>query len=433
VARRRERHRLDLRLTCARAERYRWVVPDAGVDESLEERLRRIQAVTDTALSHLDVEDFLTELLDRVLEILGADTAAVLLADESGKELFARATRGLEEEVRQGVRIPIGRGFAGTVAAQRRPVVLDRVDETTVANPILWQKGIRAMLGVPLVSGGSVIGVLHVGTLGDRRFADDDVELLQLAADRIAGALHVRLLEAERDAAEALQRSLLPSALPRLAGLEFAARYVPAQRGGIGGDWYDVFQLDSGDVWIVTGDVAGHGLRAAVVMGRVRSALRAYALLGRAPEDVLALTDRKMQHFEVGQMATIAVAVVSPPYDEARISLAGHPPPVIAAPGRETFITDVEPGPPLGFGLSPQRPPKRFQLPPGAMLFFYTDGLIERRGESLVDGVERLRDALTADAPHVVCQRVMGALVGQWEPEDDIAVLAVRRSGEPGN
>jgi serine phosphatase RsbU (regulator of sigma subunit) len=402
------------------------------VDNSTEDRLRRIQAVTDTALSYLDVEEFLNELLDRVLEILEADTAAVLLADESSNELFARVARGIEEEVRQGVRIPIGRGFAGRIASERRPVVLDRVDETTVANPILWQKGIRAMLGVPLLTGGAVIGVLHVGTLGERRFTAHDVELLELAAERIASALLVRLLEAERDAAVALQRSLLPSALPRLAGLEFAARYVPAQRGGIGGDWYDVFRLDSGDVWIVTGDVAGHGLRAAVVMGRVRSALRSYALLGRAPEDVLALTDHKMQHFEVGQMATIAMAVLSPPYAEARVVLAGHPPPVMAAPGREAFVVDASPGPPLGVGLSPQPPPTVVDVPPGAVLFFYTDGLIERRGESLVDGVARLCDALIADAPELVCQRVMGALVGQWEPEDDIAVLAVRRSAEPG-
>src|SRR5262245_29170950 len=173
-------------------------VSEAAVNEPIEERLRRIEAVTDSALGYLDVEEFLSELLDRLLEVLAVDTAAVLLADDAGRELFARAARGLEEEVRQGVRVPIGRGFAGTVAASRRPLVLDRIDETTVANPILWQKGIRAMLGVPLLSGGSLIGVLHVGTLGTRRFVDHDIEVLQLAAERIASALHVRLLESER-------------------------------------------------------------------------------------------------------------------------------------------------------------------------------------------------------------------------------------------
>ena len=283
-----------------------------------EDRLAGIQAITDTALAFLDVDDLLKELLDRVLEILGADTAAVLLLDEAGEELFARSARGLEEEVRQGVRVPLGRGFAGRIAAERIPVVLNQIDETTVWNPILWQKGIRAMLGVPLISGGALVGVLHVGTLWDRVFTGDDIELLQVAADRVAAAVRVRLLEAERDAAEALQRSLLPSTPPRLLGLEFDARYVPAERGGIGGDWYDVFVVDNGDVWLVAGDVAGHGMRAAVVMGRLRSALRAYALVAGTPDEVLSLTNRKVQHFEVGQMATVAVAVLSPPYDRAR-------------------------------------------------------------------------------------------------------------------
>src|SRR3954467_11681208 len=143
-----------------------------------EERLRDIQALTDVSLGHLDVEDLLIELLDRVLAILDADTAAVLLLGESTNELVARAARGIEEEVRQGVRIPVGRGFAGTIAAERRPVILDRVDETTVFNQILWEAGIQAMAGVPLLVGGRVIGVLHVGTLGTRKFTPEDAELL---------------------------------------------------------------------------------------------------------------------------------------------------------------------------------------------------------------------------------------------------------------
>lgn len=399
-------------------------------EQTVEERLERIRVVTDAALGFLDVEDLLVELLDRVLEILGADTASVLLTDESGRELFARAARGLEEEVRQGVRVPIGRGFAGTIAAERRPIILDRVDATTVANPILWQKGIRAMLGVPLITGGTVIGVLHVGTVGDRRFGDDDIEVLQLVAERIAGAVRVRVLEGERDAAEALQRSLVPSVPPRLAGLEFAARYVPTEHGGIGGDWYDVFEVDNGDIWIVTGDVVGHGLRAAVVMGRLRSALRSYALLGVTPDEVLRLTDRKVQHFEVGQMATCAVAMVSPPYNEASIVSAGHPPIIAVTPGQPAAFVDAIAGPPLGVGIDLPWPVTKVPLPPGGVLFFYTDGLIERRDEDLDLSLDRLRAAVTADRPEVVCQQVMAAAVGAREPQDDIAILAVRRSAD---
>jgi len=155
---------------------------------SVEDRLRAIQAITDAALSRLDDREFLAGLLDRTREILQADTAAVLLLDFSSGHLIATAAAGLEEEVRQGVRIPVGRGFAGRIAAGHRPVILDQVDHTTVLNPILWAKGIKSLMGVPMVTGGRVIGVLHVGSLMPRQFTGDDIELLQLAADRAAAA-----------------------------------------------------------------------------------------------------------------------------------------------------------------------------------------------------------------------------------------------------
>src|SRR6516165_12336795 len=163
-----------------------------------EARLRDIQMITDAAMSQLDDHDFLAELVDRVKAVLRADTAAVLLLDRSSGNLIATAAAGLEEEVRQGVRIPVGRGFAGRIAAEHRPVVLDRVDHTTVMNPILWAKGIRSMVGVPMVAGGRVIGVLHVGSLTPRQFTPDDVQLLQLAADRAATAVQSLTAEADR-------------------------------------------------------------------------------------------------------------------------------------------------------------------------------------------------------------------------------------------
>ena len=142
--------------------------PVAGV--SAEERLRDIQAITDAAMSRLDEQEFLDELLRRVKDILDADTAAVLLLDNTSGTLIATAAAGLEEEVRQGVRIPVGRGFAGRVAAERRPVIIDHVDHTTVINPILLDKGIRSLMGVPLTAGGQVLGVMHLGSLTARRF-----------------------------------------------------------------------------------------------------------------------------------------------------------------------------------------------------------------------------------------------------------------------
>jgi signal transduction histidine kinase len=164
-------------------------------------RLERLQAVTDAALAHLEVDELLRVLLPRIRDILGADTCAVLLLDEQSEELVTRAAVGIEEEVEAGVRIPLGGGFAGRVAAGKAPVILDDVDDAQLLNPILREKGIKSMLGVPLLVAGTAIGVLHVGSLRQRTFDREDVELLQLAADRAAVAIeHARLYEAERTA-----------------------------------------------------------------------------------------------------------------------------------------------------------------------------------------------------------------------------------------
>src|SRR5215210_2080533 len=130
-------------------------------------RLEDVQRVTEAALAHLDLEDLLNELLLRVREILRVDTAAILLVEDDGKTLAARAAKGLEEEVERGFRLPIGRGFAGRVAATRQPVVIEDLEGTPVevVNPLLREKGIRSLLGIPLVVEGGLIGVLHVGSL----------------------------------------------------------------------------------------------------------------------------------------------------------------------------------------------------------------------------------------------------------------------------
>ena len=398
--------------------------PDSA---SPEDRLRAIAVVTDSAIGHLDVDDLLVELLARVVELLQADTAAVLLVEDSGEYLVARATFGIEEEVRQGVRVPIGVGFAGHVAADRRPIRLDVVDSTTVWNPILWEKGILKMLGVPLLVGPELLGVLHVGRVADVAFTDDDEFLLELVASRISGAVQSRQLEVERAAARIVQRSLLPSTLPYCPGFEFATRYVPAEEGGVGGDWYDAFVLPSGDLWVMTGDVAGHGLEAAITLGRLRSALRAYALEGDSPSEVLALADRKFQFFDPGKMATAVCALFSPPYDGARMASAGHLPPVLAVPGLAAELVDLETGPPLG--VARDKPEvSEVELPAGALLLFFTDGLIERRDEPIDAGLSRLTRAVTADTPEIVCRRVMATLVGNSKPGDDIAVMALRRA-----
>src|SRR5262249_51838527 len=162
--------------------------------ESTLDQIRGIQSVTEVALAHLSLDDLLQGLLDRISEAMAVDTVAVLLFADDQRSLIPRAAKGIEEEVQQGVRIPIGHGFAGRIAAERRAVVLDDVQHSDVLNPILLEKRIRSLLGVPMLVEGRVIGVLHVGTLYPRRYSETDVSFLQVVADRVATAIdHARL------------------------------------------------------------------------------------------------------------------------------------------------------------------------------------------------------------------------------------------------
>jgi putative methionine-R-sulfoxide reductase with GAF domain len=390
------------------------------------EKLRRLQAVTDAALSSLELDDLLDELLERTRELLSVDTAAILLVDPSGRELVATAASGLEEEVRQGIRVPVGKGFTGRIAARGEPLTIDHVDQETVYSQILIDKHLAAMTGVPMLAGSRLLGVLHIGSLTPRHFTDDDVDLLRLVADRASMATEARLSRLDRATTLALQRSLLPAHPADVDGLQIAVRYVPGAQVGIGGDWYDVFELPSGTVGVVIGDVAGSGLRAAVVMGRIRSALRAYALETDDPADVLARLDRKIQRFEPEAIATVLYAVIDPDRSRVTVSSAGHLPPVmIDAAGGRTL--DIRPDLPLGVDAEAPRRTTVVELPSGDGLLLYTDGLIERRGQRLLESIDRMVGIVGGGTPDQICNRLLGLLRDQ-DAADDAAILALVRT-----
>ncbi|MEO7125275.1 MAG: GAF domain-containing SpoIIE family protein phosphatase [Nakamurella sp.] len=397
----------------------------------MSERLENLRAIIDTGLNVLSPDELLKEMLDRIRTVLDADTAVVLLIDESGENLLAHAAHGLEEEVRQGVRVPVGVGFAGSIAAHRSPNAIDHVGPDTVFNPLLWERGLHTMIGAPMMRDENVIGVLHVGRLREQAFNGEELELLLVAAERIAGAVTAQHLTAEVAAAELLERSLLPSRFPKVPGVELAGRYAAAAPRVIGGDWYDAFTVPTGELWLVMGDVMGHGLRSAVVMGRVRSALRAYALLGGGPAHVLELTDRKVHHFEMGRLTTALCAVSAPPYDTFEISCAGHPAPILAVPGLDAVLVEVDSNPPLGAIPDVRRTSITVDMPLGSVLTLYTDGLVERKDASIDEGMDRARQSVSCDHPEVVCRTVMSRMVGHSTPEDDIAVLVMRHTAIP--
>jgi putative methionine-R-sulfoxide reductase with GAF domain len=399
-------------------------MPPETITEEGGEHLRRLLAVTDAALAQLDVEDLLQELTARTRELMGTDTATILLLDPTGRDLVATATTGLEEEVRQAVRVRLGQGFAGTIAATGHPLIIDHVDRTTVVNPILIEEHLAVMAGVPITASGRTVGVLHVGSRTPRRFSVGDIDLLRLVADRAGLAAQARTARLDRQATVTLQQSLLPARLPEIPGFDVAARYIPGAEVGVGGDWYDLFALPSGYVGAAIGDVVGNGVHAAVVMGRIRSALRAYALETDDPADVLTRLDRKIQLFEPGAMATVAYAVVDPDRTTVTVSLAGHLPPILLDRGGGAASLEAPPDLPLGAYPNAPRRNTTAALPEAMLL--YTDGLVERRGQLLDEGIGRLLAALAPGAADDLCARATGILYHS-PATDDVAVLALHR------
>jgi phosphoserine phosphatase RsbU/P len=210
-----------------------------------------------------------------------------------------------------------------------------------------------------------------------------------------------------------------------------AARYVTGD-GAVGGDWYDVFVLPSGELCVVVGDVAGSGMRAAVIMGRMRSALRAYALEVGDPADALRRLDRKIQYFEPDAMATVLYAILEPGSGRLRVSSAGHFAPVLAIPGQPAAPSVIEVDAPIGVADAARRRVSVLDLPPGTLACFYTDGLVERRDRPLDDGIARLCAAIRGTSPEDACVSVMRALIGSERVRDDVAVVMLHRAPADG-
>jgi anti-sigma regulatory factor (Ser/Thr protein kinase)/putative methionine-R-sulfoxide reductase with GAF domain len=386
------------------------------------DRLRDLQSVTDAALSYLPLEQLLSELLARVVEIVSADTAAILLLDDEGRTLVARAAKGLEEEVERGVRVPVRAGFAGRVAATGEPVIIEDVDLAEIHNPILRERGLRSLLGVPLMVEGAVIGVLHVGSLRRRRFTDDDIDVLQRAGDRAALAINSRLADQERGLADALQRSLMPS-LPDVPGVHFEGRYLPAASARLGGDWYDAFTLADGMLGLAIGDVSGRGFQAAALMGQLRSGLRACAMEDPGPARVAERVSALLRQLEPGRNATLLYLVVDPYGGRLTGIAAGHPAPLVLDGNRAPRFLDLPNAVPLGAVRYPRYESVEAHVEPGSTLLLYTDGVVERAGENLDDGLARLAEAARGSEPAAVCRNVVDRLLPHGAVNDDAALM----------
>ncbi len=387
--------------------------------EAVSDTIRKLQSVADVALAHLALDDLLRELCEQVSGVFEADCAAILLAEAEGDPLVVTAAVGVDAAEVLGQSVAQGEGFAGRMAVTRAPSVV-RGPGARDGGPI--RRDLESLMGAPLVADGRVQGVLEVGSVSELKFTAGDLDLLQLVADRAARAIeHAQRYARELDVAETLQRSLLPARLPNVAGLQLAARYLPG--GEVGGDWYDVIPLDDDRVMLAVGDVVGHGLSAASLMGQLRNALRALALDGHSPGEVIERLDRLVTLEGTG-MATVSCMALSPELDSMSLASAGHLPPlVVDASGVATFV-EGRGSVPLGVSRGTY---EEVEVPigPASHLILYTDGLVEDRGSSLDAGLEALREAAAdgPDDPEALCASIVAALGREGGAEDDVTLL----------
>jgi PAS domain S-box-containing protein len=316
---------------------------------------------------------------------------------------------------------------------------------------------VQSTLAVPMVAHDTVVGLAQFArTKGSEPFGDRDRELaVELAARAAVCIDNARLYRREHERALILQRSLLPPGDPEASGLDIACRYLPGNAATeVGGDWFDVIELPGHRTALVVGDVMGRGLRAAVAMGELRTAVRTLALLDLEPAEVLSALDeiarglgtpggvqqatrtaRQPRDADLSEvyLATCVYAVYDSVTRRCTFANAGHLPPVLVEPGEAALMLDVPPGMPLGVGGEPFEEVE-VELPEGALLALYTDGLVESRDHPLDEGLQAFVGALTDPAQPLedVCDHVLSTL-DTHHGEDDIALLMARVQGLPAD
>jgi PAS domain S-box-containing protein len=292
----------------------------------------------------------------------------------------------------------------------------------------LLARGVHTLMVVPLIARGTILGAAAFGRAEQPDPYDDaDLRLVTDLASRAALNIdNARLYAREHDTAITLQRSLLPQAIPEVAGIRIAYGYQPADRSAeAGGDWFDVLPVQDGQVALVIGDVTGHGIHAAAIMGQLRTATAALTRLGRPPQEIMRQLSRLLADHDMETGATCLYALYDPRTRRCRFTSAGHPPPAVRHPDARVEFIDV----PHGVILGVQRdryPTTEVPLAPGSVLALYTDGLVEQPGQDIGVGMSRLARTLTASPARSLDDLRDALLASPGSASDDIALLLAR-------
>ncbi len=390
------------------------------------------------------------ELLDRAAQLVVpalADLCVVFLPTAHGMLRAASvvhrdpARAAVLEGLREVEIPPAGPLIPQVAFAQAATRLVDdisaRLPEWTKAAPKMAQilKRVRhdSAIGTPLLIGQRPVGVLVLGRGDGRpRFAESDMPVITELSRRLAtGLANVETFAREHTVAETLQHALLPDVPPEVPGLDLAVSYLPATGGvQVGGDWYDAFPVRHGRVGLAIGDVAGHSIGSASIMGQIRSILRTCAIEHLSPQHVLRRTNAAMSQLLPDAVATAIYAVLDVSTGDLTYASAGHPPALLTTADGHTEYLDDTPGVMLGASPESTYPVGHRQIPPRARLLLYTDGLIEARQRDISVGLGALAHAMRhspAQTAEETCQSVQTALLGSDPRADDVCILAVRR------
>jgi serine phosphatase RsbU (regulator of sigma subunit) len=435
----------------ARAQRFNAEHEARAAAEELAHRLAVLQALTGELAQATDLATVGDLIVGAGLRALEADAATIGVMDGTD-QLTILSAMGLSPDVipRWSTRDISGSALARDVLTSGEPVVITSSADRNTRYPedVRGEGSFESSATLPLLVEGRPLGLVAFGWRRRRTFDDPDVEYLTAIAFHAAAAIdRSRLLAARERTAETLQRALLPQVISELPGWDLATCYIPAVEGTqVGGDWYDAFRSLDGMIVLAIGDVAGKGVHAAAVMGAVRSALRAFAIVDPTPATILTRLDAYFAAFKSGEMVTCTVAVLDSGTGDLTYASAGHLPPLVVHPARDTAVKharghvrwlDSATTPPLGANIMPgletiaAREQAEAAIEPGQALLLYSDGLLERRDRGLQDCLDDLARA-SADLPVVpdltdAITELTTTLQTPTSVVDDIAVLALRR------
>lgn len=386
------------------------------------QRLKALQSITEAGLSSLSFDALTTELIKRVKEAVGADL--VTLSEVGKNEMTAVRISGSGLEKLEGLKVPKDRYLAGMVLKERKPILIEDTERFDDIHQSLDGTGIKTLYGVPVFDREEITYVVSAGSTRKNHFGEIDQELLQVASNRIATAIRrSKAYEQERFAAKTLQHSLLPSDLPEVPGVALGAFYLPGD-SDVGGDWYDAFELPSGNIAMVIGDVVGHGIDAASMMGQLRASVRAYALDEKSPAQIAQRMNTIASRFS-DKFATMVYMVLDPGQGKVTYVNAGHLLPIVRNKDGSVYRLEKTGDMPLGAFADSVYHEKEFDMDLDASLFLFTDGLVERKDRKFSERETELEQLISSldDPTASVCQAIKDGMI-DGIADDDVTVFA---------